>query len=270
MSTSLLNGIDVSKYQPAVSWSEVLRAGNVFAFARATYGSGEVDPYFNSHWQGMKAAGVVRGPYHFFVTAEDATRQAELFVRTVGSLESGDLPPVLDVEQQSGTGSNLVGGVRTWLDVVEQGLGRRPIIYTGPAFWNANLTDGFGGYPLWVAEYGVPSPKPVKGWDAWTFWQHSESGSVPGIPGDVDLNYFNGSLSDLEALTNAPAGSPPPAAPAEPAPAPSSGSQTYTVQTGDTLSAIAARFGTTVDAISKANGITNPNEIGAGQSLTIP
>ena len=270
MSSGRLNGIDVSKYQPNVNWPEVLRAGYVFAFARATYGDGEVDPDFGSHWRGMKAAGVVRGAYHFFVTAEDATRQADLFVRTVGSLESGDLPPVLDVEQQSGTGGNIVSGVQTWLDVVERGLGRRPIIYTGPAFWNANLTDGFGRYPLWVAEYGVSSPKPVKGWDAWTFWQHSENGSVPGIAGSVDLNYFNGSLSDLEALTGAPAGSPSTAAPAAPSPAPSPGPQTYTVQPGDTLSAIAARFGTTADAISQANGIADPNEIEVGQHLNIP
>jgi lysozyme len=273
MSSSRLNGIDVSKFQPSVSWSEVKQAGYVFAFARATYGSHEVDPYFNSHWQGMKDAGVARGPYHFFVTAEDATAQADLFVRTVGGLAPGDLPPVLDVEAQSGTGGGLVSGVQTWLNVVEQRLGRRPVIYTGPAFWNENLTGGFGGYPLWVAEYGVSSPKPVKGWDAWTFWQHSETGSVPGISGNVDLDYFNGSLSDLEALTNAPAGSLSPAAPATPAApaAPASpGPQTYTVRPGDTLSAVAARHGTTVEAISQANGITNPNEIEVGQTLTIP
>ncbi len=273
MSSNRLNGIDVSKYQPNVNWSDVKQAGYVFAFARATYGTGMVDPYFNSHWQGMKAAGVVRGPYHFFLAAEDATQQADLFVRTVGSLESGDLPPVLDVKQQSGTGPNLVSGVQTWLRVVEQQLGRRPIIYTGPAFWNENLTSGFGEYPLWVAEYGVSSPKPVHGWDAWTFWQYSESGSVPGISGSVDLDYFNGSLSDLEALTNAAAGSLTPAAtaatvaPVSPA---SSGAQTYTVQSGDTLSAIAARFGTSVSLISQANGISNPNEIEVGQVLTIP
>lgn len=270
MSSSRLNGIDVSKFQPDVNWSQVKQAGYVFAFARATYGDDEVDPRFSSHWQGMKDAGVVRGPYHFFVTAQDAARQADLFVSTVGSLEAGDLPPVIDVEQLSGTGGDIVGGVRTWLDIVERRLGRRPIIYTGPAFWNANLTGDFGGYPLWVAEYGVSAPKPVKGWDGWTFWQHSEGGSVPGISGNVDLDYFNGSLSELETLTNAPAGSLSPAAPAATAAPKSSGAQTYAVQPGDTLSAIAARFGTTVGAISRANGITNPNEIAVGQSLTIP
>ena len=44
----------------------------------------------------------------------------------------------------------------------------------------------------------------------------------------------------------------------------------YTVQWGDTLSAIAVRYGTTVYAISQANGIVNPNLIYAGQVLWIP
>ena len=44
----------------------------------------------------------------------------------------------------------------------------------------------------------------------------------------------------------------------------------YTVQGGDTLSAIGARFGTSWSAIAQANGITNPNRIYPGQVLTIP
>ena len=44
----------------------------------------------------------------------------------------------------------------------------------------------------------------------------------------------------------------------------------YTVQAGDTLSRIAARFGTSVSAIAAANGISNPNYIYVGQVLIIP
>jgi LysM repeat protein len=45
---------------------------------------------------------------------------------------------------------------------------------------------------------------------------------------------------------------------------------TYTVVAGDTLSRIAARFGTTVAALASANGITNVNLIYVGQVLQIP
>lgn len=44
----------------------------------------------------------------------------------------------------------------------------------------------------------------------------------------------------------------------------------YTIKSGDTLSEIAASNNTTVDAIAKANNITNVNEIQAGASLNIP
>lgn len=47
-------------------------------------------------------------------------------------------------------------------------------------------------------------------------------------------------------------------------------SRTYTIQRGDTLSALAARFGTSVQAIASLNRIANPNVIYAGQVLTIP
>jgi putative chitinase len=46
--------------------------------------------------------------------------------------------------------------------------------------------------------------------------------------------------------------------------------QIYIVQPGDTLSAIAWRFGTTVWALAQANGIWNPNLIYIGQRLYIP
>ncbi|HEX3053843.1 MAG TPA: LysM domain-containing protein, partial [Aggregatilineaceae bacterium] len=71
----------------------------------------------------------------------------------------------------------------------------------------------------------------------------------------------------------APGTTPTPATPIPGAPvpttAPSTGG-TYTVVAGDTLSRIALRFGTTVQAIVSANGITNPNLIYVGQVLTIP
>ena len=62
---------------------------------------------------------------------------------------------------------------------------------------------------------------------------------------------------------------PPTSAPA-PTTAPATGETTHTVQRGDTLYSIARRYGTTVEAIAAANGITNPNLIRVGQKLTIP
>lgn len=46
--------------------------------------------------------------------------------------------------------------------------------------------------------------------------------------------------------------------------------RTYVVESGDTLSAIAERFDTTVRAIVRANDIADPDVIDVGQELTIP
>jgi LysM repeat protein len=55
-----------------------------------------------------------------------------------------------------------------------------------------------------------------------------------------------------------------------PASAPSTSTVRYTVQAGDTLYKIAAKYGVTVSAIVTANNITNPNLIHPGQVLVIP
>ncbi|SFC33300.1 LD-carboxypeptidase LdcB, LAS superfamily [Alkalibacterium subtropicum] len=51
---------------------------------------------------------------------------------------------------------------------------------------------------------------------------------------------------------------------------PVSAAETYTVQSGDTLSVIARDYGTTVDSLASANSISNPDYIVTGQTLTIP
>jgi len=55
-----------------------------------------------------------------------------------------------------------------------------------------------------------------------------------------------------------------------PPPSNSGGTQTYTIQSGDTLYRIALRFGVSVGDLASANGITNPASISAGQVLVIP
>jgi LysM repeat protein len=53
---------------------------------------------------------------------------------------------------------------------------------------------------------------------------------------------------------------------------PSSSGQTisHTVQPGDTVYSIARRYGTSVEAITQANGLINPSQIAVGQTLKIP
>ena len=77
-------------------------------------------------------------------------------------------------------------------------------------------------------------------------------------------------LIPASSPTAVPTPTPTSVATAAPTPVPPPPAQTYTVVEGDTLAAIAQRFGTSVDALQQANGIEDPDEIVIGQVLVIP
>jgi lysozyme len=194
---SQATGIDVSHFQGTVNWTEVAGSGVVFAFAKATDGITYVDPDFAVNWPAMQSAGLLRGAYHFYEPADDPTSQAQSFLSTV-SLASGDLPPVLDVETLGASAAELWSGVATWLQTVQTATGRPPLLYVAPGFWNDNSPDlALTSYPLWLADY-ASQPTLPNGWSTWHFWQHSETGTVPGVSTTVDLDLFNGTLTQLQ------------------------------------------------------------------------
>jgi lysozyme len=198
-----IHGIDVSRYQQRISW-ETVKAMQVdeiklgFAFIKATEGNGNIDPYFKRNWKKAKEAGVIRGAYHFFIASKDGKTQAQNFMKKV-TLETGDLPPVLDVEQTNRANSATIRTeVKEFLDVMEMNYHVKPIIYTNIDFYNRHLKGYFDDYPLWVAHYLQPrKPRITR---PWTFWQHSEAGRVNGILAKVDFNVFNGDSTEFRSL----------------------------------------------------------------------
>lgn len=197
------NGIDVSHYQGNIDWGQVKASGVDFAFAKAAQGTTGSDSQFAANWAGMKSAGVLRGAYDFYNVGQNPKSQAADFLGKF-KLDSGDLPPMVDIETESAgaeSNSGLITDLHTYISVIKSECGVEPFIYTGPYFWNDHLDGSFSAGPLWVAEYGVSQPKPTNGWGVWTIWQYSQSGSVPGISGAVDLDYFNGGLDQLKKFT---------------------------------------------------------------------
>lgn len=198
-----IHGIDVSRYQHIISWEAVseMNVRNIrigFAFMKATEGISNADPFFKRNWNKSKEAGIVRGAYHFFIATKDGKKQAENFIHRV-DLQTGDLPPVLDVEETRGVKPEKIRAeMKKWLDAVEYYYGVKPIIYTYIDFYNRNLKGYFDDYPLWVAHYLQPHEPRIS--RDWVFWQHSEEGRVNGVLSKVDFNVFNGDSMAFKAL----------------------------------------------------------------------
>ena len=220
------DGVDVSHWQGSVSWTKVKAAGMQFAFMKATESTTYTDTQLATNWAGTQAVGLYRGAYHFArpsTSAGSAAKQAAYFVSKVGSFQNpGTLPPVLDLEATGGLSvTSLRTWTATWLSEVERLTGRVPMIYVSPAFWEDHLgnSTAFTRYPLWIAHYGVSSPRVPGGWPTWTFWQRTSSGSVSGISGNVDMNRFNGTTAQLAALAITTGGSTVPVPPGPSVPA---------------------------------------------------
>lgn len=190
-----IHGIDVSKHQHIIAWEEVkeMRVNNIqlsFAFIKATEGIGNTDPQFHRNWKKAKDNNIIRGAYHFFIAPKDGKTQAENFIKRV-ELDSGDLPPVLDVEQGYGVSKiQLQKEVKAWLETVEAYYKIKPVIYTNVDFYEKYLGSGFDNYPLWIAHYYQEQRPRIS--RNWLFWQHSDKGNVNGIISKVDFNVFNG------------------------------------------------------------------------------
>lgn len=205
---TILGGIDVSSHQRSVDWTAVAAAGVRFGWTKATGGEWYDNPSFAEAWAGIKAAGLVRGAYHFaFETSGepggDAVREADYFlaaISAVGGLEAGDLV-CLDIED--GPDTALGGWALAWCRRVEERTGTKPFVYTGRWFADPHQFDRtpeLSAYPLWLAEYTTSEPAAPAPWSHLTMWQFTASGSVPGVAGDCDQNLYRGTAHDLAAL----------------------------------------------------------------------
>jgi GH25 family lysozyme M1 (1,4-beta-N-acetylmuramidase) len=204
-----VRGIDVSYYQGTIDWPAVAATDIRFAVVRLSDGVGTRDSQFVRNWQESRRAGLIRGFYQYFRASAGGAAQAQLAVDRLaeaGGFQSSDLPPVLDIETLDGrTAAQVAAEATIWVDAMREATGKEPIIYTGAYFWDDNrLPDSLNTQPLWTANYTTnPCPWTSDSWDRWTLWQYSDSGTVSGIAGPVDLDYFAGTLDDLQNFANA-------------------------------------------------------------------
>ena len=202
----LIHGIDISSHQSFVFWPSVkrMKVEDVqvgFVYIKATEGIKDEDKLFKRNWEGAKQARIPRGAYHFFISTKSGLIQARNFIKTV-SLQKGDLPPVVDVEQLYGVTPALMRRrMKECLQKLEQWYQIKPLIYTNIDFYQNFLGKEFDDYPLWIANYLEPEKPQIK--RDWLFWQHNDKGRIDGIRTRVDFNVFNGdSLAFKRLLLN--------------------------------------------------------------------
>lgn len=201
-----IHGIDISHYQEDIDWELLKNQAMInkcpvrFVMIKATEGSTGVDERFADNFRNAREYGFIRGAYHFWSNHSRPESQAAHFISRV-DLRRGDLPPVLDVEQkpQNVSDEEFIRNVLTWLEIVEDHYGVKPIIYTYPKFKKKYLSDeAFDDYPYWIAHY-YRTEIDYNG--EWRFWQYTDLGKLPGIEGYVDFDIYKGSFYDLRMFT---------------------------------------------------------------------
>ncbi len=188
-------GIDVSAHQGQIDWQAVAESGVEFAMIRLGYrgyetGSLHADEYARRNLEGAKAAGLQVGAYFFSqaVTPQEAREEAELALQVLDGMAL-DLPLAYDweyVTAEARTGSVDGETLLACVDAFCTSLGDyQPMVYFNRELSRTLLDlEKIPQYPFWLAQYESELDFPY----AVQMWQYTDSGTVAGIQGPVDLN----------------------------------------------------------------------------------
>lgn len=202
-------GIDVSEFQGEdIDWKQVRESGIEFVIIRLGYraygetGELVLDDMFDRNMQGALDAGLDVGVYFFSqaITPGEAVEEAEFVLEHVRGYEI-DGPIVYDTEEIKGdtartdnnTRQEFTNYCKVFCDTIEQ-AGYDPMIYANMK-WMAFTLDmeQLADYDFWYADYHDVPQCPYE----YEIWQYSETGAVPGINANVDLNvWFQKSSED--------------------------------------------------------------------------
>jgi GH25 family lysozyme M1 (1,4-beta-N-acetylmuramidase) len=224
---SALKGLDVNATQGSnIDWSSAYDAGYRFVYVKATSGDADLPTLVNAHFENQvdsaKDAGLAVGVYHFaYPETNNPEDEALYFLDVAGDyIRDGYLRPALDIEAlsepagQMANGASLSEWIRIWIESVEAATGVEPLLYTTSDYAKNHLDPGLAsqqsGYDLWIAHWRCNSSVPPDcgvwngRWAFWQYWAPTEPGitgcghnSIPGIGEDVDLDIFNGGMSQL-------------------------------------------------------------------------
>jgi lysozyme len=261
------NWIDVSSHNGVIDWKKVKNSGIVGAIIRAGYGkdSSQQDAQFSANIKGAVEAGLKTGVYWFnyCCSVEDAKKEWESCKKIIEPYRGKIYFVAADYEYDSVRYFTSVCGVAPTNEQINEMVntflyaakadGWGTMLYTNNDYRrNVFTKTTLAAWDIWLADYSGDPDIPC------AIQQTSSAGRVPGINGNVDTNLCY-KVFDAPKQPSVPAVTTP-SAPA---------AATYTVKAGDTLSAIAAKYGTSYQELAKINGIKDPNKIYPGQVLKL-
>ena len=210
-----VRGIDVSYYQDRpdthaddIDWAAVKANGVEYVWVRITKAftlGGRVyvdrDSSAATIVRWAREAGLLLGAYHYHHPAADPALQARTMLAAVSDLGRPELGLAADCEEHGRTPKGaLTDHVLALTDPLADALNRPATLYTTPSMAREYLdSKRLAHMPLWISHVGVSRPIVPAPWAAWTYWQHSWKGRVPGILTNVDLDLYAGSLEQLRA-----------------------------------------------------------------------
>ena len=177
------------------------------------------DWFFYKNWDLLKgirntsANNFYVGVYHYFYNNVSPELQSVLFLRNL-NLSADDLPPVLDLEDTAMAnidGKTLGDNILQWIEQVENSTHRKVIIYTSRYYWDKYRSkldpesiNKILLHTVWQAQFNNKKNEPdlLNGWKNWNFWQYCGDCYVNGIKGELDVNVFNGTETDLQNFIN--------------------------------------------------------------------
>ncbi len=199
--------IDVSTWNGNIDWNKVYKSGVRYAMIRSSFGvenPNQVDNKFVRNITNAQRAGVKCGVYHYSYaqSVSAAKQEAEFCLKTIKGYKL-DLPVAFDIEDGSQTHlgkDTLTNIVIAFCDKIKS-AGYRPMLYCNPN-WLCNYLHKdklINKYDIWLANWGVSAPS----YDC-AIWQYSESGSVPGVSGSVDMNWIYKDYTSTKPATTKP------------------------------------------------------------------
>ena len=196
-------GIDVSVWNTSVDWNKVKAAGVDFVMIRVGYrgygsaGNMVEDRMFKTHMEGAIQAGLDVGVYFYTqaITEQEAVAEANFVLERIKNYKL-TYPIAFDIEKAEVENpgdvprtEKLTNKQRTDITLAFcntiKAANYFPIIYSNKSFLEDKLeTNRLSDYHIWLAHWvqNTDYDKP------YSIWQYSETGTVEGIQGNVDLD----------------------------------------------------------------------------------